>query len=177
MAACTLTVQLDDPTRARVGGEPISGTVIVVTDKEVQCKGLNVTSHWATHGRGNVAQGEVEVKTLFQGGWQAGQEYRYPFSLATATWPPTYYGHHLNVSHFVQADAEIPWSINPRATTEYRVIAVESPADLTPVDNKVAQSSWIGWAIGIVIIGLLFAAVIPRALIATPILAVGFVTK
>ncbi|MGV3484226.1 MAG: hypothetical protein ACO1RT_07400 [Planctomycetaceae bacterium] len=173
MAACNLTIELDDPTRARVGGEPISGTVIVRTDNDVQCKGLNVNSYWATHGRGNVAQGEVETKSLFQGAWQAGQVYRYPFSLATASWPPTYYGHHFNVSHFVQASADIPWSIDPRATEEFRVVAVETPADLTPVDNKTKSSSWIGWLVGFIVLGVLFAAVIPLAVIVTPLVVVG----
>lgn len=174
MAACKLRIELDEPSRTRVGGEPVAGVVVVSSDKDVQCKGLTVASNWGTHGRGNIARGEVERKELFKGEWLAGQEYRYPFSLASASWPPTYYGHHLNVSHFVEARADVPWALDPKVTEEFRVIARETPDNLAPVDNTVKHSHWIGWLVGTVIVGLLLTAVVPLALIAMPLAAIGF---
>lgn len=174
MAACTLRIDIDEPTRARIGGEPVSGTVVVNTDNEVQCKALTVICNWGTHGRGNIASGEVETKTLYQGAWQPGQEYSYPFSLTTASWPPTYYGHHLNVSHYVEARAEIPWAVDPKTAEEFRVVATETPDSLVPVNNKVQRSNWIGWLVGVVIVALLLTAVVPLALIAMPIAVIGF---
>lgn len=174
MAACNLTIELDEPSRARTGGEPISGVVLVTPEKEVRCNSLTVTSKWATHGSGNVAQGEVETKTLFQGSWQPGQSYRYPFTLSTATWPPTYYGQHLNVSHSIKANADIPWAIDASTMQEFRVVATETPENLTPTDNAVKGKNWVGWFIGILLLGGLFASIIPLALIVAPLAAIGF---
>jgi len=175
MAACNLTIELDEPSRARTGGEPISGVVLVATEKEVQCKALTVTSRWATHGSGNIAQGEVETKTLFLGSWQPGQPYRYPFALSTAIWPPTYYGQHLNVSHSVKANADIPWAIDASTMQEFPVIATETPENLAPTDNAVKAKNWVGWLIGILLLGGLFASIIPLALIVAPLVAIGYV--
>ncbi|MCC6508457.1 MAG: hypothetical protein IT423_05075 [Pirellulaceae bacterium] len=131
MAACQLTIKLDD-SNPRTGGEPISGTVIVRTEKEVSCKALVVSTIWSTHGRGNVEIGEVANATLFEGTWKPGQEYSYAFKLATAKWPPTYYGTYLNLAHYVSAQAKIPWSVDPRVQSEYLVTASDAPDDLQP---------------------------------------------
>ncbi len=175
MAACKLTVEFDEPNKVCIGGEPITGHVLVTSDKEVKCKALTVTSRWATHGQGNIAQGEVECKTLFQGSWQSGQEYRYPFSLATATWPPTYYGNYLNVSHFVAATADVPWSFDPKTSEEFQVTSTTTPEDLAPTDNKVKKTSWVVWLIGLVF-GVILLVFVPFMLaILLPIAAVGMV--
>jgi len=173
MAACKLIVELDEPKRVRVGGEPISGTVIVKPDKDVRCKGLQVTSYWATHGRGNLARGDVESGTLFEGDWQEGKEYRYPFKLATAVWPPTYYGNFLNVGHYVAATANVPWSKDPYTSTEFAVTAKETPPDLAPTSNTVKKSGVIGWIIGIIVVGLLMAVALPMAAILLPLIGIG----
>ena len=153
MAKCELTIELDDPERTRIAGEPIKGTVVVRAEQSVNCKGLDVACVWATHGRGNIQRGEIDGKTLFSGSWDAGLEYRYPFELNTAAWPPTYYGTFLNVSQMVEARAKLPWSFDPKTSVEFPVVATTSPEDLAPVDNKRAgSSSMIGWVIGIIIL-------------------------
>lgn len=131
MAACELTIKINDD-KPRSGGEVISGVVIVRATKDVVCRWLAVRTIWATHGRGNVDTGEVAVQSLFQGSWQAGQEYTYPFTLVTPLWPPTYYGNYLNVSHHVAAQASLSWAVDPKAQVEYRVVAQDSPDDLNP---------------------------------------------
>lgn len=177
MAKCELTIELDDPERTRIAGEPIKGTVVVRAEQSVNCKGLDVACVWATHGRGNIQRGEIDGKTLFSGSWDAGLEYRYPFELNTAAWPPTYYGTFLNVSQLVEARAKLPWSFDPTTSVEFPVVATTSPEDLAPVDNKRAgSSSIIGWVIAIILLivfipllimalGMLMVILVPIALI------------
>jgi hypothetical protein len=132
MASCNLTIEIDEPSRVRVGGETVTGTVVVTAEKDVNCKGLEVSCCWMTHGRGNVARGDAETQTLYQGEWQSGQVYRYPFKLKSSTWPPSYYGNYLNVGHYIEARAKLPWKLDPEVQQEFPLVATETPADLTP---------------------------------------------
>ena len=180
MAACVITIQLND-NEPRRGGATLSGVVVVKPDKEIQCKGLVVRTIWSTHGRGNVDTAEVASQSLFQGTWQSGQEYRYPFTLATAVWPPTYHGSYLNVGHYVAAQAKVSWSIDPKAQVEYRVVANDAPADLKPTAAAPKQSGFIAAAILGVIAVLFVTAFVPLLLIAMlflgPILGLTYVYK
>lgn len=176
MADCKLRIEIDKPSSPRRAGEPVSGTVIVTSGGDINCKALEVTSYWSTHGRGNVARGDVELATLFQGIWQAGQEYRYAFKLASAAWPPTYYGNYLNVGHFVEARARIAWKSDPRAQSEYLVVASDSPDDLAPTSNVVRRTPvWLtglGWSIGLLLLGVFLIFLGPLMLIVGPILLI-----
>lgn len=152
MAKCQLTIELEDPERPRIGGEAIKGVVVVRAEQAVNCKGLDVACVWATHGRGNVQRGEIDGKTLYSGSWDPGMEYRYPFELNTAAWPPTYYGTYLNVVQMIEAQAKLPWAFDPKTSVEFPVIATTSPEDLTPVvNNRAGSSSMIAWVIGILV--------------------------
>lgn len=150
MAKCQLTVVLADTGRPCVGGEKVTGTVIVRADQAVTCRGLDVTSSWATHGAGNVDRGEIDHATLFQGTWDEGQEYRYPFELDTAAWPPSYYGRLLNVGQFIEARAKLSWTTDPRATVEIPIVVTAAPESLTPV-TKSRPPSLVGWIVGLVL--------------------------
>lgn len=162
--SCTLTIEIDAPETARSNGATVSGVVIVNNTKPVSCRGLEVTSYWSTHGRGNVDMGDVDQSMVFEGEWEANREYRYPFSLKTATWPPTYYGTYLNVSHFVRARAKVPWSSDPKATAEFTVVANSAPEDLKPTTKESPKSnSILGWVIGgliLLVVGTLFGAIL-----------------
>ena len=52
MPKCKLDLTLDEPDVVHPGGGTISGQVEVTVDKDVTCKGLEVRTHWTTHGRG-----------------------------------------------------------------------------------------------------------------------------
>ncbi|MEO8498616.1 MAG: hypothetical protein ABI614_26435 [Planctomycetota bacterium] len=174
MAACELKIVLDDPATLRTDGAPVSGTVIVTTTAPVKCNALEVTTRWSTHGMGNIDQGDVDACVAFEGEWDADREYRYPFTLKTAAWPPTYYGNFLNVGHYVQARAKVSWSSDPKVQIEFPVAAASAPEDLKPTEPLTAKrNSLIGWIIGIVLLliflplfGMLFVFLIP-------ILAIG----
>jgi hypothetical protein len=148
VATCNLTIELDDERKAYVGGETVSGTVVVRCDNDTQCQGLEVSTNWATHGRGNIDQGVGEQTTVFSGSWMVGQEYRYPFQLRSAEWPPTYFGSYLNVSHTVRARAKIAWAVDPKAEKEFTVVATNAPDDAQPKRQPAgAVGGVIGWII------------------------------
>ena len=172
MTACKLVINIDDP-RPRTGGEPITGTIVVRPEKQVTCKGLVARCTWSTHGRGNIDSGEVDSQTLYEGTWQAGQEYSYPFKLNTAVWPPTYYGSFLNVSHYVTAQAKLSWASDPKTQVEFPVVAATAPEDLKPTVNPKSQKAGgIGMVIGVVIVGILLALFGTLFLILLPIIGV-----
>ncbi|MCC9600584.1 hypothetical protein LOC67_08425 [Stieleria sp. JC731] len=130
MAKCDLSIELDEPDRVYRAGEKVTGSVSVETDDSVKCKGLDVSSGWRTHGRGNVARQSVEKVTLFQGQWQAGHRETYRFELPVADWPPTYYGNYVNVEHFIDATVKIPWAFDPKASVDYVVRQRDAPMAL-----------------------------------------------
>jgi len=173
MATCTLKIELDDAASLRAAGQTVSGTVLVQTSAPVKCDALEVISKWSTHGRGNIDSGEVDKQIVFNGNWDAQREYRYPFQLKSADWPPTYYGTYLNVSHFIEARAKVPWSSDPKTQTEFTVAAMSSPEDLKPTAAVKAKSaSIIGWVIGAVFLlifgvmfGMLFLFLLPLLMI------------
>ena len=148
MAACNLKIQLDEPKKIRTGGEQVTGSVIVRCEKDTNCKGLVVESRWSTHGQGNVDSGTVDETIAFQGNWQAGQEYKYPFKLKAGDWPPTYYGTFVNVSHSIDARAKLAWASDPKASVEFPVVVATSPVDVQPSRKQVTSGcGWIGFII------------------------------
>ncbi len=159
MAACNLKIQLDEPKKIRMSGEEVTGTVVVRCDKDTNCKGLVIETRWSTHGRGNIDSGAGDETIAFQGLWQAGQEYKYPFKLKAAGWPPTYYGTFVNVSHSVEARAKLAWATDPRASAEFPVVAATSPADVQPSRKQVSSGcGWIGAIIAVALIGVFAVA-------------------
>lgn len=127
MAKCDLSIELEEPDRLYTGGDVVRGVVTVQADSNVRCKALEIQTIWATHGRGNVDRGTGQSTIAYEGEWQAGQTYRYPFQLQCARWPPSYHGHYLNVDHYVEARAQIPWAFDPKASVPFRLQAVDGP--------------------------------------------------
>lgn len=164
MAACQLVIKFDDD-RARSGGEPITGTITVRAEKQVNCKGLVARSIWSTHGRGNIDTGEVDNQTLYEGTWQAGQEYTYPFKLTTATWPPTYYGTYVSVGHYVAAQAKLSWATDPKAQLEFPVIATTAPEDLKPTSAPAKPTGILGMILVGIVVCFILSAFIPLVLL------------
>lgn len=173
MAACQLRIEIDEPGKAYRGGDTIQGTIVARVEKTVNCNGLVVTSGWSTHGSGNIDRAEIDSVTVFTGPWSAGQEYRYPFALRTATWPPTYYGTHLNVSHGLLAKAKLSWAIDPTARLEYPVVADVAPEDLAPERRTKSSSfAWLGWSIAVIFVvavGWMLLFLVPILLIVAAI--------
>ncbi len=153
MAKCDLTIELDDPDRLYAGGETISGVVRVQVDADVNCNGLEVKSVWRTHGRGNVATGDCDSATLYTGRWTAGESAEYRFELAIADWPPSYHGHYLNVDHYIDARAKIPWGLDPKASALFTMRPACGPEDAKVLRKVTEIPGIVGCLIGIAVIG------------------------
>lgn len=131
MSKCDLQVVLDEPGRAFQVGDRITGHVEVAVNAACTCNGLSVTQRWRTHGRGNRAYGSGETLTLFTGEWQPGEVHSFPFEFQAPAGPLTYHGHYLNVDWYLEAQADIPWALDPKAEVEYLLeIGDADPRDL-----------------------------------------------
>ncbi len=170
MATCRIRIDFEESNRSYTGGEPISGKVTVVSDNDVRCKGLVVRCFWATHGRGNVTQGQTDTAILFDGTWISGKEYQYPFKLNTAAWPPTHYGNLINVSHFVEAQAKLPWAMDPKKTAEFTVVATDAPENSAPA-TPTFNSFWAKLILAPIAVALLLLF-IPLLLMLLPLIAI-----
>ncbi len=180
MAKCDLSIELDHPDALHDGGGTVTGLVRVVADADVKCTGLEVQSVWRTHGRGNVASGTAGATTLFSGQWKAGETSEYRFELPIADWPPTYHGHYLNVDHYVDARAKIPWGFDPKASAPFMMQptlegeAAKVAGEVTPAKGVVAV------IVGFITFGFLVAFVVglavagPFSLIFLLFPAIGF---
>lgn len=154
MAKCDLSIELDHPERIYVGGDKITGTLHVLADADVKCKGLEISSGWRTHGRGNVAHGTTETVTLFIGEWTAGQRESYRFELDVVGWPPSYHGNYINVDHYIDARAKIPWAFDPKASKEFMMRPVDGPESEQAAAATVVGGC-VGYGLVILVLGLL----------------------
>lgn len=164
MASCDLRIVLDRPDRRFAAGEKVTGAVKVRVEAGCECGGLTLGRFWQTHGKGNRATGTApEPITLYKGPWTPGEGYSYKFSFDAPDGPVSYHGHYLNVDWFLEARADIPWAIDPKAREEFLVVPGKdtSRADLgpnykpPPERERAAKSAW-GVGCG-VLFGLCFA--------------------
>jgi hypothetical protein len=164
MAKCTLSIELAEPDAIHAGGGKISGVVRVAVDADVHCNGLEVQSVWRTHGRGNVSSGTGDSATLYSGPWRAGENREYPFELTVADWPPTYHGHYLNVDHYIDARAKLPWSVDPKASVPFRMRPT-CGAEAATVPSKVVEAKGIlGCILGAVVLAIFLGIAIGFAM-------------
>ncbi len=156
MAKCDLLIELDEPNRVYLGGEKIGGVVRVRVGDKVQCNGLTVRTVWKTHGRGNVDSGTTESEVVFSGEWQANQDLEYRFELTVGDWPPTYQGHYLNIDHYVEAVADIPWAFDPQVSQVF-LMRPAGGRDAVATKSVAVKGGIVGNIIGgVVIVFVLF---------------------
>lgn len=179
MAKCDLSIELDEPDKIHLGGDTITGVIRVNVDTDVNCKGLEVTSGWRTHGRGNVASGISESVTVYSGQWKAGDQVEYPFELAIAHWPPSYHGGYLNVDHYIDARAKIPWGFDPKASQPFMMRPTnpdEASKGSGPIEVKGCLKFILGGVLAICSVGFLVMLLVagPFALVFLFLPIVGF---
>jgi hypothetical protein len=103
--------------------------VNVATDAPVKCKSLTVTLQWQTHGRGNTSKGPTSQVVLFQGEWPGGEQHAYGFEFIAPPGPASYRGQYVNVDHYLTARVDLPWAIDPKASTEILVVPKSGAAE------------------------------------------------
>jgi hypothetical protein len=135
MSKCELQIELKDSTSEFSVGEKITGVVHVTVNKECQCNDLTLMLFWKTHGRGNSDTNEITKVTLFKGTLTEG-EHQYAFELEAPAGPLTYHGHNINVDWHLKAVADIPWAIDPKATSDILLNRGEYQGELSFGDNE-----------------------------------------
>lgn len=149
MAKCKLRIKLDDPSRVYTTGDRITGQVEVHATAEVKCKALTIRTDWKTHGRGNVDSAKgIDVK-LFEGTFEAGQQYAYPFAIEVEDGPSTYHGHYLNIDHYVAAEVDIPWAFDPKANQPFRYASQQTPDELAESLEKKQSTGCVAVVVGV----------------------------
>ena len=129
MAKCQLDIKLDTLEPEFLCGDSVTGEVRVDVDEECQCDALSLNLGWATHGKGNTSEGESQAGILFQGVWQPGQ-YSYPFRMELDQRPLSYDGKYINIDWLLQARADVPWAMDPKASLKLQV--KDNPGMLMP---------------------------------------------
>ncbi len=119
MNRCDLSIEFSHADREFQTGEGVRGQVHVVVNKDLRCRGLQLSCFWKTHGRGNTTRQNYYQQMLFQGNWQEGETYTYPFEFQPPLAPLTYHGRYLNIDHYVAVRADIPWAVDPRGEEEF----------------------------------------------------------
>ncbi len=132
MAKCNLSLEIANPKEQYVPGDTVDVIVHVDTTDSVQCKDLALELGWRTHGTGNRDIGTALTQTLFAGQWSPGEDESYRAQVTipelSAGFPATYHGRHINVDWHLQARADIPWAIDPKA--EARIFVSPNTQDV-----------------------------------------------
>lgn len=136
MGKCVLSIELEDPTATYRAGQKVRGHVQIDADVAVRCRGLYVYAGWQTRGLGNVASEHGTKVLLFSGELAAGESQRLAFEVETLLWPVTYNGFQLSVEHFIEATADIPWTVDPKVSVPIHV----RPGDYQPPDAEPPRS-------------------------------------
>ena len=130
MSKCEVHIVFDNGKRRYQIGDTVSGTVNVEVNAPCRCDNLSIDQQWRTHGRGNRSSGETTSLTLFNGEWKTPGTYTYPFSFKAPPGPLTYHGHYINVDWYLDARADIPWALDPKAREDYVLDRGEYEGDL-----------------------------------------------
>ncbi|MEM1226001.1 MAG: sporulation protein [Planctomycetota bacterium] len=180
MAKCELRIELDesnDSSTAFRGGETISGKVHVATSAAVQCRKLTVTTGWKTHGKGNVAKEDCHTMTVFEGNWDTGEVVSYPFEVRLGAWPPSYRGHYLNVDHFVEAAADIPWAFDPKTSIALTVrphrVPMGSESQIISKTFRANNGAVVGLVMTLVLMAI-SCVFLPLLIVSVPLLLIGW---
>lgn len=154
----SLYVELDQ--KSVVPGNAITGRVILELKSSQKCT-IQVELGWQTTGRGNTDKDSLISKDIFTGNLEAGV-HSFPFELRAPNGPFTYEGANMGLEWGVKARADIPWKIDPKARSVFKL--KPGPVDgklLYPladgaVSSQLAQEpSGINFFIGVLGIGMI----------------------
>jgi hypothetical protein len=163
MRGVDLEIRLAERDRTCHPGDVVRGEVWVRVERPVACEKLLVRRLWRARGHGNPEEGRPAIQDLFHGEWSPGRIHRYPFEFTLPNGPATYHGRFFRLGWIIDASAEVPGAIDPRAEVE---LALEpGPAEgyyfgpahahepvLAPAGEEDAPKAVIGG--GILAIGL-----------------------
>lgn len=135
MAKCKLTIQLDNPSAQYLAGEKVSGQLLIDVSEPCQVDDLNIQLYWQTHGRGNKNKGAIDTLSLHKGTLGPGK-HSYPFSFELKDEPISYSGKHVNIDWQLEARADVPWALDPKAEAAITVKANPSLKSSKPFNEE-----------------------------------------
>ena len=95
-------------------GDTLQGTVVIIPDKELDCKHLFIRLLWHTEGRGTRYSQNVDELDVYQGKLQQGFPTSFEFSFVLPYEPWSYEGHYVSVVWKVQAQIDLSLSRDPQ---------------------------------------------------------------
>lgn len=122
MSERVIRIELDRANRTYEAGDRVTGRIVIVVTGDVNCRGVQLSRYWSTHGRGNRNRGPVHESTLYAGPLRRGQSYSFPFEFTAPATPFTYHGHFLNVDHYLVVNVDLAWARDPEVTEEFIVV-------------------------------------------------------
>ena len=122
MPNCRIEIEFYRPDRQFDTGTVVQGWVRVSVDKPVVCRGLMLAAVWQTRSAASPTKKSYYQTTLFQGDWQANENYEYAFEFMPTEFPSTYQGKNLSIEHLVSVVADIPWNAGKRCERSFLLL-------------------------------------------------------
>lgn len=113
-------------------GQTISGNVTVFPDTTVNCKHVYIWLAWHTEGRGTRYAEKIEELDVFQGELQAGMPQHFEFDFRVPAEPWSYDGRYVSVVWEIQAQIDVPWAKDVKASLPF---VLRPSADPATADN------------------------------------------
>lgn len=130
MSSCQLSIELAKPEGIYQIGEPITGCLKLVLEKEVQAQPLKLDLSWFTHGKGNRDSGGLQSLELHRGMLEPG-EHSFAFEFVIESGPLSYHGEFINVDWQIEARLDLAWKLDPKIK---QAIFVRSPTSENRID-------------------------------------------
>jgi hypothetical protein len=164
MSRCDVSIHFDREDRTYAAGEEIRGEVKLYPHRDVQAEALRIELGWSTHGAGNVDKGMLETQQVDHLHLMANRETTHPFRFTAPTGPLTYHGPLLNVEINVNAQVDVSWAIDPKASED--LILVAGPGSRQaylgepPSFLRKGPSAKTGWILFVLLAPLILALVL-----------------
>jgi hypothetical protein len=93
-------------------GADVAGTVTLVSDENLNARGIRAKVGWRTEGRGDTDSRTVSQATLAEGGLMAGLPQSFDFSFRLPQEPWSYAGHYLNIIWEVEINVDLRLAVD-----------------------------------------------------------------
>lgn len=139
---CDVKVQIDQ--NKVCCGDEISGKVVVVVMKSVECRGIYLKVKVTTKGRGDRNSFELRSDKVYEGFLNEGEEHTFDYKITVPDGDPTVYGNLINRIWLVVAEVDLKWAFDPSAETDFVVLPSKERAQLENRLTEVYDSSTVG---------------------------------
>jgi hypothetical protein len=153
-----IRIQLEKNPAEFVPGELIVGVVELELDEPSECKSIELAWGWRTFGDCEGESDAVGKLQLGQGQLASGR-HRFDFDFVCPNLYPSYAGSLFTLAWWIEARADLPWSIDPRANLSF---SIACPRGTQAQVGRLATSR--AWAVVRNVFGV--ALIVPALLLA-----------